>query len=62
MTRYKNKMIFYINSNDRESGTHGNFTIRLNYPPGVDFDRAVILDASIKRSWYLIEEGKILLL
>lgn len=58
MTRYKNKMIFYINSNDRESGTHGNFTIRLNYPPGVDFDRAVILDASIKRSWYLIEEGK----
>lgn len=58
MTTYLNKMLFYINSDARDSGTHGDFTITLNIPSDKEVNRAVILDAAIKRSWYLIEAGR----
>lgn len=57
MSKYFNKMIFDIHSEERESGTNSDFMMTLNIPPDKDVNRAVILDAVIKRSWYLIEDG-----
>lgn len=57
MTKYLNKQIFTINSNDRDSGTHSDFMITLPLYTQ-DVDRVVVLDASIKRSFYLIEDGQ----
>jgi len=44
----------YIDSNHRVSGTDANFTFNINPPPGVKFNRVVVLDALIKKSYYLV--------
>lgn len=56
MTKYLNKQIFTINSNERDFGTHSDFSITLPLS-SQEVNRIVVLDASIKRSFYLIEEG-----
>ena len=44
----------YIDSYTRTSGTTSNFTCKLELPPN-SFDRVVLLQASIPKSWYLFD-------
>lgn len=55
---YTKKQIFYINSRNRKNGSHNNFSYILNIDPRQDFDRVVLLSASIPKSYYLIRTNK----
>ena len=48
---------FYINSRNKSSGTHSDFTYRLELDPNTDATRAVVLEANIPKSYYLIPDG-----
>ncbi len=58
MQYYTDKQIFYINSNDRDGGTHSDFTYTLNIDTNKEFDRVTVLSASIPKSFYLIQDGQ----
>ena len=49
--------IFYINSEDRLSGTASNFTYELDIPEGARMDSCCVLAMTIPRSYYLVREG-----
>lgn len=53
----QNKRIFYINSRNRMTGDDSDFTINLNFVPQDDFDKCVILQMTIPKSYYQIEAG-----
>lgn len=55
---YLNSQIFYIDSHDLINGNHGDFSITLPLAVGKEVDTVVLLNASIKKSFYLIEDGK----
>jgi len=55
MNYFTNKQIFYINSARRLTGTHSNFSYFLNIDPNEEFDRVVVLAASIPKSYYLVD-------
>lgn len=55
MNYFTNKQIFYVNSANKLSGSHSNFSFYLNIDPNDDFDRVVVLSASIPKSYYLID-------
>ena len=57
MSYITKKRFFYINSANRVSGTDSNFIYNLNYPHDEDYNRAVILQASIPISYYTVESG-----
>ena len=46
--------IAYIDSFNRTSGTTSNFTSKIELPPN-NFDRVALLQASIPKSWYLVD-------
>lgn len=51
------KRLFYIDSHNRISGTHSNFTIQLDV--GLDtYDQAVVLQINIPKSYYLVQSGQ----
>ena len=52
-----NHYYVFVNSRNRESGTDENFTYNIQFPTGVNFDRVVVLNALIPKSYYLIQEG-----
>jgi hypothetical protein len=57
MSLVSNKKIFYINSNNRISGSHSNFTYHLNYDyNNNNYDSVVVLQALIPKSYYLVED------
>lgn len=58
MQYYTDKQIFYVNSNDRVSGTHSDFTYTFNIDKNIEFDRVSVLSASIPKSFYLIQDGQ----
>jgi hypothetical protein len=47
----------YVNSLQKLSGTDSNFTYNINPPAGVKFNRVVVLDALIKKSYYAVSTG-----
>lgn len=49
--------IVYINSADRLSGTSDNFTYNINLPPDKRFNKVVVLDAIIPKSYWLVQSG-----
>lgn len=53
-----NKKIFYINSANRESGTDSDFAFKLNIDQNSRFNKCVILQALIPKSYYLIQSGQ----
>lgn len=57
MSIIENSQIYYINSGDRENGTSTQFTHAFVIPESAQFDRCVILQASIPLSFYLIQQG-----
>jgi hypothetical protein len=50
--------IYYIDTEDRLSGTPSNFTYQLEMPANSRFDTACVLSMTIPRSYYLIREGQ----
>lgn len=57
MATFTDRQIFYINSSNRLSGTDSNFMYQLEINPDADYDRATVLQCSIPKSYYLIENG-----
>jgi hypothetical protein len=49
--------IFYIDSNNRINGTNSSFTVQLDVDRNIEFDRVVLLDCSIPKSYYLVQSG-----
>ena len=54
MNHFGPHSIFYIDSQNRTSGTSGNFSINLNMPPNNTYNRIVVMQASIPKSFYLL--------
>lgn len=47
----------YVNSNNRISGTNGNFSYAVDLPDDHNFTHVTVIDATIPKSYYLIQEG-----
>lgn len=48
--------IFYINSTNRLSGSHSNFSYKLELRPETEFTHVAVMQAIIPKSYYLIQE------
>lgn len=53
---YDSKEVYYIHSSLRVSGTSSNFLYKLDIPTDVTFDYVGVLNASIPKSYYLIDD------
>ncbi len=51
------KHFVYVDSRNRLAGTDSNFTYNINFPPDAQFDRVVVLNALIPKSYYLVQTG-----
>jgi len=49
------KRLFYIDSHDRVSGTHSDFSFVLEFQD--DYDHAVVLQVNIPKSYYIVKNG-----
>ena len=49
--------IYYVNTLNRASGTPENFTFTFQIPQSEQYDRVVVLNASIPSSFYLVQSG-----
>jgi hypothetical protein len=49
--------IYYINSENRLSGTSNNFSYTLDIPDGARYDSVCVLSMTIPRSYYVVREG-----
>ena len=56
MISSNNKKIYYINSNRKLSGTHSDFTYHIDIPSDSNFDSISVLQATIPKTYYLIED------
>ena len=54
MNHLGGKSIFYIDSQNRTSGTSGNFSISLKMPPHNNYNRIVVMQCNIPKSFYLV--------
>ena len=54
MNHISSKSMFYIDSQNRTSGSSGNFSINFAMPPNNRYDRIVVMQASIQKSFYLV--------
>ena len=52
-----NSRIYYINTENKASGTNSNFTYNIKMPVDSDFDSVCVLQASIPLSFYLVQDG-----
>lgn len=52
------KSIFVINSNNRTTGSHSNFSYKLDLPRDNDYNKVVLLQALIPKSYYVIQDGR----
>lgn len=57
MVLITNKKIVYINSNNRQTGTHSNFSYFFDLQQDDSFDKVVVLQMLIPKTYYLIEDG-----
>lgn len=57
MSYITNKRIFYIDSHQRLSGDHNNFSYLFNLPNNNDFTHCCLLSCVIPKSYYLIQNG-----
>ena len=53
----KSQHVVYVNSADRLSGTSDNFTYNINLPSDKKFNKVVVLDALIPKSYWLVQNG-----
>ena len=54
MNHIGNHSTFFIDSQNRTSGTSGNFSINLMMPPNNTYNRIILMQASIPKSFYLV--------
>lgn len=54
---FQTKKIFYINTNMRESGTHSNFSYKIDLKDH-DVDSVSVLQANIPKSYYMVQANK----
>jgi hypothetical protein len=54
---YENKQIYYINSHFKNSGSDSDFIYTININNNLDVDSVVLLDCSIPKSFYMIQDG-----
>ncbi len=52
------KIIYFVDSDFRLTGSHSNFAYKLELPPNNNFDSVAVLQATIPKSYYLIAEGR----
>jgi hypothetical protein len=57
MNTIEAKQIFYINSDDRISGTASNFSYKLDLNPNDEYDKCVVLQCLLPKSYYVIRAG-----
>lgn len=57
MSYFNENQRFSINSRNRIGGTNSNFVVMLDIDPNVTYDRVVLLDASIPKSYYSVQDG-----
>src|SRR3954463_4082263 len=57
MSIITSKRLFYCDSHNRVAGSHSNFSLQLEYK-NENYDHCVILQATIPKSYYLIQSGK----
>ena len=50
--------IYYIDSEDRRSGSSSNFSVAIDIPEGQGFDSCCVLALTVPRSYYLIRSGQ----
>ena len=48
----------YVDSHDRISGTHSDFTYNVSYPPDKQYTHCVVLSANIPKSYYLVPKNQ----
>jgi hypothetical protein len=48
---------YYINTAFKKSGTNSNFSYEIQIPMAAQFDRVVVMSASIPNTFYLIQDG-----
>jgi hypothetical protein len=58
MSLITSSKLFYINSRDRVSGTDSDFLFQFQMPPDVKFNKVCVLQASIPKSYYLIQANE----
>lgn len=56
LIKNNNYQLFYINSYNRTSGTNSNFSFKLLLDPTRNFNKVIVLQASIPKTFYLISE------
>ena len=49
---------FYVNSRNRMSGTDSNFAYYFNIPKDSRYNKVCLLQASIPKSYYMVQEGE----
>jgi hypothetical protein len=57
MSVIENSRIYYINGGARLSGSSASFTYKFSIPQNEQYDRCVVLQASIPLSFYLVQAG-----
>lgn len=57
MNRIKNSQILYVDSRKRIQGTDSDFSIHLDFDTSIGYDRCVVLDASLPKTYYLVQDG-----
>ena len=58
MSLISEKQIFFINSNQRLTGTSNDFTVNLDINKNLEFDKVALLQCLIPQSYYLIQQGQ----
>lgn len=54
MSFFSNNQIVYVNSNNRTTGSHTDFQIKLDINNNIDWDKVCVLDCSIPKSQYTV--------
>jgi hypothetical protein len=55
MSLVSNGTIYYINSDNRLSGTSSDFYYQIQQPPNTNYDRCCVLQMSIPKSYYIVQ-------
>jgi hypothetical protein len=56
--KFINSQLYYVNSRNRINGTDSNFSFKIDIDQTINYDRVAIVDASIPKSYYLIQDGR----
>jgi len=51
------KEVFYVNSNNRLSGSHSNFKFKIDLDVNAEYDSVAVLSASVPKSYYLVSSN-----